>query len=71
MYIEQQILHNAVERGNQYVGAPRMWTGRKIFRDLLLDERGAGLGEVMFGFRNAFHIFGKLGEKQVGPTGGR
>jgi hypothetical protein len=48
-----------------------MRAGRRIFRDLLLDERGAGLAEVVFGFKNAFYIFGKLEEKQVEPTGGR
>jgi hypothetical protein len=48
-----------------------MVAGRGIFRDFWLDERGAGLGVVVFGFKSAFHIFGVQGAKEVGPTGGR
>jgi hypothetical protein len=44
-----------MERGIQ---CWRMLVGRGIFRDLWLDERGAGLGVVVFGFKSAFYIFG-------------
>jgi hypothetical protein len=48
-----------------------MLAGRGIFRDVWLDERDTGLGVVLFGSKSAFHIFGKLRAKEVGPTGGR
>jgi hypothetical protein len=48
-----------------------MLAGRSIFRDFWLEERGAGHGVVMVVFKTAFHIFGKLGAKQVSPTAGR
>jgi hypothetical protein len=48
-----------------------MLAGRGIFRDVWLDERDTGLGVVLFGSKSAFHIFGKLRAKEVGPTEGR
>jgi hypothetical protein len=46
-----------------------------IFRNLLLDESSMGWGWGRYGVgvwtKTAFHMFGKLGSKQVHPTGGR
>jgi hypothetical protein len=57
-----------VERGIRCWG---ILAGRGIFRDLWIEERDAGLGVAVLGFKSAFHIFGKLRTKEVGPTGGR
>jgi hypothetical protein len=42
-----------------------------IFTDFWLEERGAGHGVVMVVFKTAFHILGKLGVREEGPTEGR
>jgi hypothetical protein len=61
---EQQVVDNAVERGRWYWG---MQAGMRIFRELWLEKRGAGLRVVVFGLRTTCHSFWK----QVGPIGGR
>jgi hypothetical protein len=61
---EQQVVANAVERGRWYWG---IWAGMRILRDLWLEERGTGLGVVVFGLKTTCHSFWK----QVGPTGRR
>jgi hypothetical protein len=62
---EQNIVDNSEERGSRCWG---MRAGRRIFRDLWLDHRSAGLGGGVGCIKDCFPHIWKCGGKRGGPN---